>query len=68
MDLSKAFDTIKHDLLVAKLHAYGFSNDILKGNAQFIFLCKPLKLLVTVCLMKMLKSNVTKKVIVCFYN
>ena len=30
MDLSKAFDTINYDLLVAKLHAYGFSNDSLK--------------------------------------
>ena len=30
MDLSKAFDSFTHNLLIGKLHAYGFSNVSLK--------------------------------------
>ena len=36
MDLSKAFDCINHDLLIAKLHAYGFSIDSLKMIKDYL--------------------------------
>ena len=44
------------------------NNANFKGKAQFIFLCNPQKSLANVCLTKKLKSTVTKKVIVRFYN
>ena len=36
MDLSKAFDTINHELLIAKLYAYGFSKDSLKIISSYM--------------------------------
>ena len=35
-DLSKAFDYIDHELLIAKLHPYGFDNDALKFIYSFL--------------------------------
>ena len=36
MDLSKAFDTINHEILVAKLHASGFSIEALKVLLSYL--------------------------------
>ena len=44
------------------------TNKKVRGNAQFIFLFNPKKSSVNVCLMKILKSTVTKNVVVCIYN
>ena len=35
-DLSKAFDCLSHDLLVAKLNAYGFSKNALKFINNYV--------------------------------
>ena len=36
MDLSKAFDSITHDLIIAKMHAYGFSIVTVKFLYSFL--------------------------------
>ena len=36
MDLSKAFDIINHDLLIAKLRAYGFSKEARKLMKSYL--------------------------------
>ena len=36
MDLSKAFDTINYDLLLAKLHAYGFTSKSLRLITSYL--------------------------------
>ena len=36
MDLSKSFDTMNHDLLMAKLGAYGFQKDVLSFMKSYL--------------------------------
>ena len=37
MDLSKAFDTLKHDLLIEKLSGYCFEHDTLKLIYSYLY-------------------------------
>ena len=41
MDLSKAFDTMNHDLLIAKLGAYGFQKDTLSFMKSYLTKRRP---------------------------
>ena len=36
VDLSKAFDTIHHDLMIAKVEAYGFSEGTLQYKRNYL--------------------------------
>ena len=36
MDLSKAFDTLNHDLLIAKLRTYGFETVVLRYMKSYL--------------------------------
>ena len=36
MDLSKAFDTVPHDLMIVKLEAYGFSQDAVQYMRSYL--------------------------------
>ena len=36
MDLSKAFDTLNHDLLIAKLYAYGFEPKVIQLVSSYL--------------------------------
>ena len=36
MDLSKEFDTLNHNLLLAKLNAYGFSFNVIKFIQSYL--------------------------------
>ena len=50
-DLSKAFDCTDHELLIAKLHAYGFDTDALKFIYSDLKGRKQCKLIVTAFIM-----------------
>ena len=57
-----------HLSAITPINEHFLRQTVFKGNAQFVILCNPQKSLVNVCLMKLLKSTVTKQVIMCFYN
>ncbi len=44
MDLSKAFDCLPHDLMAAKLTAYGMSHSAIKLFVNYLRHCKSVKI------------------------
>ena len=47
-DLSKVFDCISHDLIIAKLEAYGFRIDVLKLIHEYLSNSKELNLMMQI--------------------
>ena len=47
-DLSKVFDCISHDLIIAKLEAYGFRTDVLKLIHEYLSNSKELNLMMQI--------------------
>ena len=56
-DLSQTFDCISHEPLIAKLHVYCFSLELLKFIQSYLYLTKSKKLKSTLILVTMVTQN-----------